>query len=197
MPRPKRNRHIHRPPVATGFAPFGIASGTNGSITLLYEEYESLRLADYECISQQEAAERMGISRPTFSRIYDQSRQKLARALVEGLSIVIEGGNIAFDVNWFRCKSCSTAFCPPEIETRLQGCPVCRSSNIVDISKPLHTLNSDLLPRPAVHQTGYCICPRCGLRVSHQEGLPCRSLVCSSCGSVMIRENHPVENAGS
>jgi len=192
MPRPKRNRRIHRPPVATGFAPFGIASGTNGSITLLFEEYESLRLSDYEGIPQQEAADRMDISRPTFSRIYDQARQKLARALVEGLSIVIEGGNISFDESWYRCKSCNTAFCPPEKEIRLSGCPVCSSSNIVDLTRSVQSLNSDLLPRPAMHQTGYCVCPRCGLRVSHQAGVPCRSLVCTSCGSGMIREHHPI-----
>lgn len=192
MPRPKLSRHIHRPPVASGFAPFGIASGTNGTITLLYEEYESLRLADYEGIPQQVAAVRMTISRPTFSRIYDQARQKLARALVEGLTIVIEGGNISFDEAWFRCKACNTAFCPPEKENKLVGCPVCRSLNIVDISRPVQSLNSDLLPRPAMHQTGYCVCPRCGLRVSHQPGIPCRSLVCTSCSSGMIREHHPI-----
>lgn len=197
MPRPKRRRHIHRPPLASGFAPFGIASGVNGSLTLLYEEFESLRLADYEGIPQQDAAEQMEISRPTFSRIYDQARQKIARAMVEGLSIVIEGGNISFDESWFRCKSCNTAFCPPEAEKKLAGCPVCRSLNVVDIGKPAQLVNCDLLPRPAIHQTGYCICPRCGLRISHQPGVPCKSLVCTSCGSGMIREHHPIGNTSA
>lgn len=192
MPRPKRSRRIHRPPVATGFAPFGISSGSNGNITLLYEEFESLRLSDYEGISQQEAADRMEISRPTFSRIYDQARQKLARVLVEGLSVVIEGGNIAFDEKWFRCKSCSTAFCLPENQQKITDCPVCRCSNVVDVSFRTQVVNSDLVPRPAVHQTGYCVCPRCSLRVSHQSGIPCKSLVCTVCGSGMIREHHPI-----
>lgn len=192
MPRPKRSRRIHRPPIATGFAPFGIASGSNGSITLLYEEYESLRLSDYEGIAQQEAANRMEISRPTFSRIYDQARQKLSRALVEGLSVVIEGGNMTFDEIWFRCKACSTAFCPPENQHETDSCPVCRSIDIVDVSRKNRVANSDLVPRPAIHQTGYCICPRCGLRISHQANIPCRSLVCTSCGSGMIREHHPI-----
>jgi predicted DNA-binding protein (UPF0251 family) len=192
MPRPKRSRRIHRPPVATGFAPFGIASGPNGSITLLYEEYESLRLSDYEGISQQEAADRMDISRPTFSRIYDLARQKLARALVEGLSVVIEGGDISFDEPWFRCKACNTAFCLPENHDKISGCPVCRGNNIVDVSRKNPVGNSDLLPRPAIHQTGYCVCPRCSLRVSHQAEIPCRSLVCTSCGAGMIREHHPI-----
>lgn len=192
MPRPKRSRRIHRPPVASGFAPFGIASGHNGSITILFEEFESLRLSDYEGISQQDAADRMEVSRPTFSRIYDQARQKLARALVEGLSVVIEGGNVSFDEQWFRCKACSTAFSMPDNQVKIGVCPVCRSGNIVDVSKRMPVVNSDLLPRPAVHQTGYCVCPRCSLRVSHQPGIPCHSLVCTSCGSGMIREHHPI-----
>ena len=192
MPRPKRSRRIYRPPVATGFAPFGISSGSNGSITLLFEEYEALRLSDYEGIAQQESADRMEISRPTFSRIYDQARQKLARALVEGLTVLIEGGNVSFDEVWFKCKACNTAFCPPERQNKVIDCPVCRSSNIVDISRKIQGASCDLLPRPAVHQTGYCLCPRCGLRVSHQAGIPCRSLVCTSCGSGMIREHHPI-----
>lgn len=192
MPRPKRSRRIHRPPISTGFAPFGISSGTNGSVTLLFEEFESLRLADYEGIAQQEAANRMEISRPTFSRIYDQARQKLSRALVEGLSVVIEGGNITFDEIWFRCKACSTAFCPPENQHEMRSCPVCRSADIIDVSRRNQAANSDLVPRPAIHQTGYCICPRCGLRISHQANIPCRSQVCASCGSGMIREHHPI-----
>lgn len=192
MPRPKRSRRIYRPPVASGFAPFGISSGPNGIITLLFEEFEALRLADYEGLAQQESADRMEISRPTFSRIYDQARQKLARAMVEGLTVMIEGGNVTFDEAWFKCKACNTAFCPPEQQSKVSDCPVCRSSNIVELSRKFQVTGSDLLPRPAVHQTGYCLCPRCGLRVSHQAGIPCRSLVCTSCGSGMIREHHPI-----
>lgn len=191
MPRPKRSRRIHRPPIASGFMPFGTSSGMVGSVTLLYEEYEALRLSDYEGVSQQDAADRMEVSRPTFSRIYDQARQKLSRALVEGLSLTIEGGNVSFNEAWFKCKSCNTAFCLPENQKKSGDCPVCRSADIVDVSRKTNVVNSDLLPRPAVHQTGYCLCPRCGLRISHQAGIPCRSLICTHCGSAMIREHHP------
>jgi predicted DNA-binding protein (UPF0251 family) len=195
MPRPKRSRRIHRPPLASGFSPYGLSSDSSGSITLLYEEYEALRLSDYEGIQQQDAADRMEVSRPTFSRIYDQARQKLGRALVEGLSIVIEGGNVSFHELWFKCKDCSTSFCLPDNQKGVGDCPVCRSINVVDVSRRVQSPNSDLLPRPAVHQTGYCVCPRCSLRVSHQAGIPCRSLVCSYCGSGMIREHHPLGSA--
>ena len=35
--------------------------------------------------------------------------------------------------------------------------------------------------------TGYCICPRCGEKVSHTTGTPCTSLKCPKCGSTLIR----------
>ena len=63
--------------------------GTAGSVELL-EEYEAIRLADYEN-SHEEAAQRMNISRPTFTRLYDKAR-KHSPAFIESKSIVIRGG---------------------------------------------------------------------------------------------------------
>jgi len=60
------------------------------------DEFESLRLADLECNSQEEAAKKMGISRPTFGRIIESARSKVARALVEGCRIEITGGSFKF-----------------------------------------------------------------------------------------------------
>lgn len=34
---------------------------------------------------------------------------------------------------------------------------------------------------------GYCICPKCGEKVSHTAGIPCTSQKCSQCGSPLIR----------
>lgn len=34
---------------------------------------------------------------------------------------------------------------------------------------------------------GYCICPKCGEKVSHAVGSPCTSLKCPKCGSPFIR----------
>jgi predicted DNA-binding protein (UPF0251 family) len=57
------------------------------------EELESIRLKDYLKIEQEEAAERMGVSQPTFNRIFKEARRKIAEALVEGKAIRIEGGD--------------------------------------------------------------------------------------------------------
>lgn len=58
------------------------------------DEYEALRLADLEGLYQDEAALRMNISRPTFSRIIDGARRKMAEVLVEGKVLRIEGGPV-------------------------------------------------------------------------------------------------------
>lgn len=192
MTRPRKNRKIFRPPLIGGFQPFGSSGEVAGKITLLYEEFEAFRLADYEGLTQQEAAQHMDISTPTFSRIYDVARQKFAKAMVEGLALNIQGGNIIFDELWYKCNQCHTTFSPVE-KKEPENCPVCRSLDFLKIISEVNVPKAELLPRPVVHHTGFCICQRCGLRISHQTGIPCRSLICPSCSVAMLRENHPVE----
>ena len=57
-----------------GYKPFGIPRRELDSVTLLFEEYEAIKLADYENLTQEEAALKMNISRPTFTRLYDKAR---------------------------------------------------------------------------------------------------------------------------
>lgn len=106
MPRPKQNRKICTPPLMQGFKPFGIPRRLLSSVSLLIDEYEAIRLLDYEGMNQDEAAEKMNVSRPTLTRIYEKGRKAIAQALVEGKMILIEGGNVQFDREWFRCKRC-------------------------------------------------------------------------------------------
>ncbi|MBM4296035.1 MAG: hypothetical protein FJ126_14195 [Deltaproteobacteria bacterium] len=35
---------------------------------------------------------------------------------------------------------------------------------------------------------GFCVCPACGQKVQHQQGVPCFELKCEKCGTVMTRE---------
>lgn len=106
MPRPKQDRKISVPPLMQGFKPFGIPRRMLDSVSLLFDEYEAVRLLDYDGLNQEQAAERMQISRPTLTRIYEKARKTIATAFVEGKMITIEGGNVQFDKQWYRCKRC-------------------------------------------------------------------------------------------
>ncbi|RKY36484.1 MAG: hypothetical protein DRP78_03530 [Candidatus Omnitrophota bacterium] len=41
--------------------------------------------------------------------------------------------------------------------------------------------------RPGSGPGSSCVCPKCGLRVSHQVGVPCYSINCSKCGAKMVK----------
>lgn len=130
--RPKIIRKIAVPPIISGFRPYGMVqiAKKKESLFLLYEEYESLRLCDYEKYTQAEAASFMNVSRPTLTRIYMSAREKIAQAFVEGRNIIIEGGKVCFDSEWYICSSCNCFFNNPEEEKEVEACPLCKSSDI-------------------------------------------------------------------
>lgn len=96
MARPKQSRIIAQSPLISGFRPYGRYCQKRESIQLKYDEYEAIRLIDYEGKMQDDAAKLMNVSRPTFTRIYADARKKLALALVEGKHIAITNDNIEF-----------------------------------------------------------------------------------------------------
>jgi uncharacterized protein len=106
MSRPQKCRKICSPPIMKGFKPFGIPSSKIESVNLRFEEFESIRLVNYEMKSQKDAAEQMNISRPTFTRIYNRELKQIAVSFVEGKVIESEGGNYHFEKEWCRCKKC-------------------------------------------------------------------------------------------
>ncbi len=122
MPRPQKCRKICTPPKMLGFNPFGIEGNEKGQIILLYEEYESIKLVNYENLPQDDAALRMEVSRPTFTRIYNIALKKIAEALTEGKSIIIQGGNFKFDHNWYKCKRCFKLIQGEENHTKCKNC---------------------------------------------------------------------------
>ncbi|MDI6811399.1 MAG: DUF134 domain-containing protein [archaeon] len=91
MPRSRRCRWVGFQPNFLYFEPRGSANPE--VVVLRVEELESIRLKDYVKMEQEEAAERMGVSQPTFHRILHEARRKIAEALVEGKAIRIEGGD--------------------------------------------------------------------------------------------------------
>lgn len=64
------------------------------TVNIGYDEYEVIRLLDYEMFSQKQCAEKMSISRSTVARMYEHARKQIADALVNGKKITISGGDI-------------------------------------------------------------------------------------------------------
>ena len=135
--RPKSVRKISFKPSVSGFKPYGadVPKGRQEAVFLHYEEYESIRLNDYEKHNQVQSAELMGVSRPTFTRIYMNAREKIARAFVEGRQIVVEGGKVELDGSWFVCRKCHAVFSAAGEESPV--CALCSSKEVEPYTLPL------------------------------------------------------------
>ena len=92
MPRPKKCRKVCQMPATKEFQPIGDTS-CKASVILTVDEYEAIRLIDKQGFSQEECSNYMQVARTTVQSIYNSARKKLADALVDGLSIRIEGGD--------------------------------------------------------------------------------------------------------
>ncbi len=104
MPRPKCHRQICRIPDKNYFKPRGIPSADLEEIVLSLDEFEAVRLADYEQLYQEEAATRMNISRQTFGRIVVCARKKIADVLINAKALKIEGGKVTLNKRPFRSR---------------------------------------------------------------------------------------------
>src|SRR4030067_3253503 len=93
MSRPPKCRRVEFLPDVTYFKPAGIPLRDLEEVRLSVEEAEALRLKDLEGLEQEQGAERMNISRPTFQRVLASARKKIADALLNGRAIRSEGGN--------------------------------------------------------------------------------------------------------
>ena len=62
-------------------------------ITMTYDELEALRLIDYQGLTQEEAGEKMKISRGTVWRCLDSARKKIVTMLIENRELVVNEGN--------------------------------------------------------------------------------------------------------
>ena len=96
MARPAHVRQIAEHPRILGFKPMGIPMPDLEVLSIPLDELEAIRLADREGLYQEEAAERMGVSRVTFGRILQRAHAKVAEALLEGKALVIGEGPVQF-----------------------------------------------------------------------------------------------------
>lgn len=97
MARPKKTRLVACSPEATYFKPRAIPLAELEEVTLKVEEIEALKLKFFDGLEQEEAAQKMKVSRTTFWRVFNEAGKKVADALANGKAIRIEGGHYAFE----------------------------------------------------------------------------------------------------
>jgi uncharacterized protein len=131
MARPRNCRRVGCLPESQYFKPRGIPLSVLEEINLTVDEFEAIRLADLEGLYQEQAAERMNVSRQTFGRIIESGHKKVAEALVKGKALKIEGGDFDMaSMRNFKCYDCQHAWGLPFGTGRPKNCPSCKSGNI-------------------------------------------------------------------
>jgi len=118
-------------PQSDYFKPRGIPLSMLEEVVLTVDEFEAVRLADLEGLYQEQASEKMKVSRPTFGRIIESAHKKVAEALVHGKALKIEGGEFEMaSMRKFRCYECQHSWEFPYGTGRPESCPSCKSGNI-------------------------------------------------------------------
>ena len=131
MARPRNCRRVDSIPESNYFKPRGIPLSMLEEVVLTVDECEAIRLADLESLYQEQAAERMRVSRQTFGRIIESAHKKVAEALVKGKALKIEGGEFEMaSMRKFECSDCQHAWDLPYGTGGPENCPSCKSDNI-------------------------------------------------------------------
>ena len=131
MARPRHCRRVGFLPESNYFKPRGIPLLMLEEVNLTVDEFEAIRLADLNSLYQEQAAEKMKVSRQTFGRIIESAHKKVAEALAKGKALKIEGGDFTMaSMRKFRCSDCQHSWEVPYGTGRPEGCPSCKSGNI-------------------------------------------------------------------
>ncbi len=125
-------------PRAFYFKPTAVPMYLLEEVQLAVEELEALRLKDLEGLEQEDCAKEMGISRPTFQRVLNSARHKVADALINGKALRVEGGNFELASRRFRCGNGHEWDVPFEFLVGVQpeACPTCHDPVVVPVSPP-------------------------------------------------------------
>ena len=130
MARPFKCRRVRCEIKDNYFKPCGIPLDMLEEVILTVDEFEAVRLADLQELYQENAAEKMGISRQTFGNIINSAHKKIADFLLNAKALKIEGGITTITERKFVCYSCRHAWSIPHGTGRPAKCPKCGDSNI-------------------------------------------------------------------
>jgi uncharacterized protein len=142
LPRPRKCRYVENPQPGKCFRVSQDTRIPRDATIIFLDEIEAIRLADTEGLTQEEAALRMEISRPTFARLINEAHRKIADAILSGKSIVTEGDDATIEESVekriFKCDDCDHewgldcgAGCPDK-------CPKCEGANYRRANCGLH-----------------------------------------------------------
>ena len=95
--RPKKVRYIQSMPKTLQFSPRG-RPGRPEEVELTIDQFEALKLADFQGFSQSEGAMAMQLSRPSFGRLLREARRLIADGLVNGKILKIRQGDVQIGV---------------------------------------------------------------------------------------------------
>jgi len=129
MGRIEKIRSIDSPPRCFQFRASDTPVGTGENIQLKLDEYEALRLSDKLGYSHGEASIIMNVSRPTFTRLLNRARKKMADFLTEGGSLEVRGGKVLFASDVYCCKNCHRPFLKEKDKELI--CPRCQGNNVI------------------------------------------------------------------
>lgn len=121
MPR-RKLRKIVAPLVFSGYKPYGVNCKSEEHIELLYEEYEAIKLADYEHMDHQYDPALLGVSRPTFAKIYKGAGVMIAQALAEAKEINAVYGNAFVGAPQIAAKELAVKYLKKELSLSSNYC---------------------------------------------------------------------------
>jgi len=167
--RRKILRKIGFCPEITYFKPAGVPLRNLEEVVLSLDEVEAIRLAELDDLDQEEAAQKMGISRITFLRILHSAHKKIAESLIYGKAIQMRGGEIIMPN---LDGTGPTGQGPLTGRGRGRGIGLAAGQRNVGRGQGLGGSVD-------------CVCPKCGKTLPHRRGIPCAQVDCPDCGARM------------
>ena len=130
MARPCKARKVICHPRTVSFKPDRFGPGRRETIALTKDEFEAIRLADFEGLYQEQAAAKMKISRQTFGNIIGAAHNKIADFLINAKRLTVQGGSIEIKECCFICRSCRHVWTIPCSRGKPGECPECKSAHV-------------------------------------------------------------------
>jgi len=89
MPRPRKRRCCRRYQADRIYKPQGVPLRNLETAVLTLDQFEAMRLCDAENLDQEQAGEKMGISRGTIQRLLYSGRKQILEAMLNNHAIII------------------------------------------------------------------------------------------------------------